>query len=219
LKGRRLVAINETSENDHLNEARVKFITSQDKITARDLYEGFFDFDPSHKTFLTTNHKPIIRGTDIGIWRRIHLLPFTVMIPSENVEKDFRERRLMPELAGILNWALEGLRAYLKTELSPPQAVRDATGDYRQDMDVVAQWIDERCDLVREATIPTGVAYAGYTLWAEGEIGWALSKLKFRRTLTERGFGLDKGTAGQRLVRGLRLKYSAPVFMAAVARS
>jgi D5 N terminal like/Primase C terminal 2 (PriCT-2) len=54
LKGRRLVAINETSENDRLNEARVKFITSQDKITARNLYQGFFDFDPTHKTFLTT---------------------------------------------------------------------------------------------------------------------------------------------------------------------
>jgi putative DNA primase/helicase len=80
LKGRRLVAINETSENDHLNEARVKFITSQDKISARDLYKGFFDFDPSHKTFLTTNHKPIIRGRilefgDAFIFCR-SLLPF-----------------------------------------------------------------------------------------------------------------------------------------------
>ena len=141
LKGRRLVAINETSENDHLNEARVKFITSQDKITASDLYKGFFDFEPSHKTFQTTNHRPIIRGTDIGIWRRIHLLPFTVTIPPEEVEKDFRERRLMPELPGILNWALEGLKAYRKEGLSPPPAVLDATKEYRQDMDLVEQYI------------------------------------------------------------------------------
>src|SRR5262249_32629976 len=80
LKGRHLVSIHETSEKDHMNEARVKFVPSQDKITARNLYQDFFDFDPSHKAFLTTNHKPIIRGTDIGIWRRIHLLPFTVAI-------------------------------------------------------------------------------------------------------------------------------------------
>jgi putative DNA primase/helicase len=131
LKGRRLVAINETAENDRLNEARVKFITSQDKITARNLYQDFFDFEPTHKTFLTTNHKPIIRGTDTGIWRRIHLLPFTVTIPSHEVEKDFRERRLIPELSGILNWALEGLRAYLREGLDPPAAVREATGASR----------------------------------------------------------------------------------------
>lgn len=64
LQGRRFVAVNETSENDQLHEARIKFITSQDTITARPLYGHLFDFFPTHKTFLTTNHKPIVRGTD-----------------------------------------------------------------------------------------------------------------------------------------------------------
>src|SRR4029077_19766229 len=94
-----------------------------------------------------TNHKPIVRGTDVGIWRRIHLLPFTVIIPPEKVEKDFRERRLIPELPGILNWAIEGLKAYLKEGLNPPPVVSEATEEYKQDMDVVGQWIDERCEL------------------------------------------------------------------------
>jgi putative DNA primase/helicase len=162
LKGRRLVSINETSENDHLNEARVKFITSQDKITARNLYQDFFDFDPSHKTFLTTNHKPIIRGTDIGIWRRIHLLPFTVVIPADKVEKDFRERRLMPELPGILNWALAGLAAYRELGLNPPATVLASTQAYREDMDVVGQWLAERCEMDPNASVPTGSLYDDY---------------------------------------------------------
>jgi putative DNA primase/helicase len=72
------VAVNETAENDHLSEALIKFITSQDTITARNLYGHLFDFFPSHKTALTTNHKPIVRGTDKGIWRRMQLIPFTV---------------------------------------------------------------------------------------------------------------------------------------------
>jgi putative DNA primase/helicase len=209
LKGRRLVSINETSENDHLNEARVKFITSQDKITARNLYQQFFDFDPSHKTFLTTNHKPIIRGTDIGIWRRIHLLPFTVAIPSEKVETDFRERRLMPELSGILNWALAGLAAYLKQRLNPPEKVLASTKEYREDMDVVGQWIAERCEVDPKASVPTGEAYFYYSQWAEDEVGWALKKLTFRRHLSDRGFPAEKGTHGQRMIRGLRLKSTA----------
>jgi putative DNA primase/helicase len=209
LRGRRLVSINETSENDHLNEARVKFITSQDKITARNLYQGFFDFDPSHKTFLTTNHKPIIRGTDIGIWRRIHLLPFTVAIPTEKVEKDFRERRLMPELSGILNWALMGLAAYLKEGLNPPGPVTASTENYRHDMDVVGQWIAERCEVDPKASFPTGDAYFNYKGWAEDEVGWALKKLTFRRHLSDRGFAAEKGTHGQRMIVGLRLKSTA----------
>lgn len=206
LRGRRLVSINETSENDHLNEARVKFITSQDKITARNLYQEFFDFDPSHKTFLTTNHKPIIRGTDIGIWRRIHLLPFNISIPPEKVEKDFRERRLMPELSGILNWALAGLAAYLKQGLNPPAPVRASTESYRQDMDVVGQWIAERCERDPNATVPTSLAYSDYSGWAADEVGWELKKLTFRRHLSDRNFPAEKGTHGQRMIRGLRLK-------------
>jgi putative DNA primase/helicase len=210
LNGRRLVSINETSENDHLNEARVKFITSQDKITARNLYQGFFDFDPSHKTFLTTNHKPIIRGTDIGIWRRIHLLPFTVAISAEKVEKDFRERRLMPELSGILNWGLVGLADYLKQELDPPQTVLASTKEYREDMDVVGQWIAERCEVDPKANVPTSHACYDYSQWAADEVGWEFKKLTFRRHLLDRGFSAEKGTHGQRMIRGLRLKSITP---------
>lgn len=206
LKARRLVSINETSENDHLNEARVKFITSHDKIAARNLYQGFFDFDPSHKTFLTTNHRPIIRGTDIGIWRRIHLLPFTVAIAPDNVEKDFRERRLMPELPGILNWALAGLAVYLKQGLAPPQVVLASTEEYRNDMDVIGQWIAERCEVDPMASVPTGVAYRDYQQWAAEEVGWEIKIQRFGRNLSERGFSPEKGTHGKRMIRGLRLK-------------
>ena len=105
LHGRRLVTINETEQNDHLKELRVKYITGHDAITARDLYEGYFDFTPTHKTFLTTNNKPIVKGTDEGIWRRIHLLPFVRVIPAEERDPNFREKMLLPELPGILNWA------------------------------------------------------------------------------------------------------------------
>jgi putative DNA primase/helicase len=206
LKGRRFVAVNETAENDQLNEARVKFITSQDTVTARNLYGHFFDFAPTHKTFVTTNHKPIIRGTDEGIWRRVHLIPFTTAIEANAVEKDFRERRLVPELSGILNWALAGLAAYLREGLNPPNSVLASTQEYRSDMDVIGQWLQERCELDPHASTATGSAYIDYSCWANEEVGWTLSKLKFRRHLGDRGFTPTKGTRGVRLIVGLRLK-------------
>jgi len=208
LKGRRLVAVNETAENDHLNEARIKFITSQDTITARNLYGHLFDFFPSHKTALTTNHKPIVRGTDEGIWRRVQLIPFTVTIPKSEVEKDFRDTRLMPELPGILNWALAGLADYLNQGLNPPKAVLASTQEYRHDMDVVGQWIAEHCELDPNATVATASAFSDYHHWAEEEVGWTLKKLTFRRHLADRGFAAVKGTHGQRMIAGLRLKSS-----------
>jgi putative DNA primase/helicase len=206
LQGRRFVAINETSENDRLNESRVKFLTSNDKLTARKLYHEPCDFTPTHKTFMATNHKPLVQGADEGLWRRIHLLPFIVTIPVESVEKDFRERRLIPELPGILNWALEGLAAYLKDGLNPPACVVAATDEYRKDMDLIGQWIEERCDRDAHACTPTSALHADYEQWASGEIGWSISTLKFGRNLADRGFKGRKGTGGRRMVIGLKLK-------------
>jgi putative DNA primase/helicase len=211
LKGRRLVAVNETAENDHLNEARVKFITSQDTITARNLYGHLFDFFPTHKAFLSTNHKPIVRGTDEGIWRRVQLIPFMVTIDKSTVEKDFRERRLMPEASGILNWALAGLAAYLRDGLNPPEIVLASTQGYRDDMDVVGQWIAQRCEVDANASVPTNIAYSDYSQWAADEVGWELRKLTFRRHLSDRGFAAAKGTHGQRMIAGLRLKSAQSV--------
>ena len=99
LKGKRFVAVNETAENDQLNETRIKFITSQDMITARNLYGHYFDFFPTHKTTITTNHKPIIRGTDEGIWRRVHLVPFLVSIPP-NPWRGLSRTTASPRVAG-----------------------------------------------------------------------------------------------------------------------
>ncbi|MRU27370.1 hypothetical protein, partial [Xylella fastidiosa] len=44
-------------------------------LKARYLYGEFFEFKPTHKLQLRTNHKPVIKGQDSGIWRRIMLIP------------------------------------------------------------------------------------------------------------------------------------------------
>ena len=125
--------------------------------------------------------------------------------------EDFRERRLLRELPGILNWALEGLSAYLREGLNPPQAVLGSTQEYRTDMDVVGQWITERCEIEPRANVPTAQAFNDYSIWAREEVGWEMiSKLKFRRHLTDRGFAPAKGTGGVRLITGLRLKSTRP---------
>lgn len=192
LNGRRLVTVNETQQNDLLNESRVKFITGHDVITARNLFKEFFDFTPTHKTFLTTNHKPIIRGTDEGIWRRIHLLPFTKTIPAEEREVNFREKMLMPELPGILNWALEGLKDYQKNGLKPPAIVTAATNEYKEDMDLLGRWMEDCCEMDEKSETPTADLHSNYEKWMEHEVGFAMSGIAFGRELANRGFEKKK---------------------------
>ena len=207
LHGKRIVTINETEQNDHLNEARVKFITNHDAITARNLYEAPFDFTPTHKTFLTTNHKPIVRGTDPGIWRRIHLLPFMVQVTAEDRQPNFREEKLLPELPGILNWALEGLKAWQKGGLQPPKSVTDATQEYRTDMDLIGLWIEERCEENPKSERTTAELYKDYGRWAENEVGFKVSVIAFGRELASRPGLRAKKVGGHRGIVGLEVVF------------
>ena len=75
LPGRRLVAVAETDEVGYLGEGVIKQLTGGEPMRARNFYGDFFEFQPQVKIWLTTNHKPTIRGEDEGIWRRIQLVP------------------------------------------------------------------------------------------------------------------------------------------------
>ena len=87
LKGARLVTTVEPNEGLKLNEGLLKQLTGGDIITARKLYAEEFEFKAEFKLWMATNHKPIIRGTDLGIWRRVHMIPFTVVIPENEVDR------------------------------------------------------------------------------------------------------------------------------------
>jgi putative DNA primase/helicase len=114
-------------------------------MEARFLHQNCFTFMPTHKIDITTNHKPVITGTDEGIWRRIHLVPFTVTIPEDQRDENYREKYLMPELPGILNWMLEGLKMYKEIGLKPPIEIQAATKAYRAEMDIIEQWLGNNC--------------------------------------------------------------------------
>ena len=75
---------------------------------------------------------PEIKGTDEGIWRRIHLIPFDVRIKPAAQNKNL-VRELVMELPGILNWALKGYLAWRKGGLKPPEAIQAASAEYRRE--------------------------------------------------------------------------------------
>ncbi|MEC1100635.1 DNA primase family protein, partial [Bacillus paralicheniformis] len=122
LDGARFVSAVESEEGQQLSESLVKQITGGEKMSARFLRQEYFEFTPEFKVFFTTNHKPIVKGSDEGIWRRIRLIPFTVTIPKEKVDKKLPQK-LSAEMPGILRWAIEGCLKWQKEGLGEPEAI------------------------------------------------------------------------------------------------
>jgi len=204
LKGARFVVASETGEGRRLDEAKVKALTGGDNIVARFLHGEFFEFPPSHTLWLTTNHRPTIKGTDYGIWRRIRLIPFTVTIPESEQDKTLGEK-LRAERPGILRWAVEGCLAWQREGLGMPDEVRRATEGYQADMDLLGQFIAECCVLAPGTRAPAKELYRAYVQWAEGAGEKPLKQNVFGVSLAERGLEAKKGAGGKRLWLGIGL--------------
>lgn len=146
LPGVRMVTAAEPPEGARLDESKVKEMTGGDPMTVRHLNQGFFEFRPGFKAIISTNHRPTIRGTDHGIWSRINLVPFTVQIPDEEIDRDL-ESKLMAEAEGILQWMITGAEEWFTIGLNPPAKAIAAVEAYRADEDPVGEFLKARCDL------------------------------------------------------------------------
>jgi len=204
LRGARLVIASEPNQNCELEESVVKILTGQDTVVCRHLYCELFEYVPTYKLVLITNHKPIIHGTDHAIWRRIRLVPFEVTIPEEKQDKGLIEK-LRGELPGILNWAIEGALVYQKYGLKPPKCVVDATASYRSEMDVLSEWIDEECTSDTEAETPIGELHAAYCAWCRAANYRAIKKRPFGNQLEARRYPRGR-TGSTRFYRGIALQ-------------
>lgn len=185
LHSARVVITNEVEDGLHFGESQLKLMTGQDKIASRFLYREFFEYTPQFKLFIAGNHKPVIKNNDEGIWRRIHLVPFVVTIPDARRDAHLLGT-LRTELPGILNWALEGHREWRQNRLSPPAAITDAVSEYREDMDLIGQWITECCEVRASGTMKASDAYMNYRCWCSFNGHHPLSNTAFGRKLKER---------------------------------
>jgi len=205
LKGSRFVATSETEEGRRLAESLIKDLTGQDTVTARFLWAELFEFTPTHKLWLSTNHKPEIRGTDNAIWRRIRLIPWSVTIPLAEQNKKL-PATLRRELAGILAWIVRGCLEWRREGLQAPDEVRRATGQYRAEMDVLAGFLAECCELDTGHWEYAKDLYECYKRWCDENGERPEPQRKFGGRLGERGFRRDRGGArGAGIWRGVRL--------------
>lgn len=166
LKGVRLLTVSEPDEGSQLSESLIKQVTGGDPLTTRFQYGADFEYTPYFTMWIPTNYRPIIRGTDDGIWRRIRIIPFNVQIPDDKKDKTLTEK-LLKEMPMIFGWVLDGLRMYRMEGLKSPKAVLTCVEDYRREMDVVSAFLSECCVLESTKYENAAFLYNTYCRWAE----------------------------------------------------
>ncbi|NPT46160.1 hypothetical protein GNZ12_33535 [Paraburkholderia sp. 1N] len=198
LKGMRFVYANETEEGRKLAEARVKEMTGGDTLTGRAPHaKADITFAPTHKLAIVGNHKPEISDTSHGMWRRICLVPFEVTIPTNKRDGKLLEK-LKQEGSGILNWALAGLQKYQNGGLAIPKSIDAATAGYRDEQDIISEWIRDHCTTGPGLKMKKDEAYRAYVKWCSQNGHRHLAQQRFTRRLGDRKHRLlpDKRTIG-----------------------
>ena len=181
----RFVTSSEPNEGFRFDEGLIKQLTGGDKVTARFLYAEEFEYTPKFKIWVSTNHKPIIRGTDDGIWRRLVLIPFDVQIPEEKVDKDLKYK-LLREAPAILNWMAEGAYMWMQEGLAMPKKLKEASKAYRNEMDVIEQFIEDECKRVDDAKVKANELYELYKRWANENGNYKMSNKDFGQKMKEK---------------------------------
>jgi len=205
LQNVRFVAAVEMEEGKRLAEVLVKQISGSDTIKARYLYEEFFEFLPQFKLWLSGNHKPQIRGTDHGIWRRIRLIPWAITIPDNEQDKDLLTK-LKDEWPGILAWAVQGCLLWQSDGLAAPDEVMAATASYRKEQDILSDFLESCVIVGKGRTITVKTLYATYAKFCDDNgdtVKERLGKKKFNTRIEDKGF--DSYPAGRNILTWIGL--------------
>ncbi|MFE6493372.1 phage/plasmid primase, P4 family [Streptomyces sp. NPDC057748] len=203
LRGARLVTASETEKYSRLAEALVKQLTGGDPVTTRHLYGAPFTYVPNFLLMVAGNYKPAILSQDLGVWRRVKLVPFEATFQRGSTADTDLPAKLRAEAEGILAWAVRGAQEWYASGLGEPSSVATATQDYRESEDRLEEFL--KACTVREsgARVAPMAIRRTYKEWAEDagldrkEIlsGWALAveleSRNFKKNKKRGAWGFD----------------------------
>lgn len=204
LNGARFVSSVEMGTESKIDEAMIKQITGGDPITARFLYQEYFELMPCFKLIIAMNQEPNIKGVDHGIWRRIRIVPFDVIIPDEEIDRGLLEK-LTLELPGILNWAIQGCLTWQEEGLAVPPEVSIRTEMLKRESDTIGLFLEDCCGTDPDGKIPVKDMFDIYHGWTHENVCDVMTKKSFGIYMKKKGFMQGKSDS-VRFWKGVAVK-------------
>lgn len=201
LRGARVAIANELPEGTFA-EGRLKTISGGDILKGKAVYQKHQSFVNTAKLILLGNHKPTVRNGGDAIWARLEPFPcdFRPETPDPNLET-----KLLDELPGILNWAIEGLVGFMQKGHKVPARIEEERRAYRETEDVLGAFIEDCCIIYNGASSPKSEVYSTYQRWAREGGFFEMSQIYLTKRLRERGITEVRKKSG-RFYSGIDLK-------------
>lgn len=204
LKDARFIQCGETDDGGKMAESQVKRLTGGDTLSAAFKYANEFSFKPKFKIWMSTNNRPIIKGTDYGIWRRIFPFPFLVTFKDEEKDRTL-PYKLSLEADKVLGWCIQGFKKYKEAGwIEMPKCLKNELADYRDEMDPIAQFLKDQCEIDNYAIINLNEVFSRYKMWCVNNNEYVYGQRKFTMELQKKGITLAV-INGKRCYKGIRL--------------
>lgn len=202
---KRFVKSTEVQEGQRLSVSHIKRMSGGEDLHHNRKWEHAFNYQPTHKLWLSGNHEPIITDTTNSIWLRLKKIPFTVTFTSEKRNPNLRDELLKGHQEAILAWIVRGCVTWQKTGLVEPEIVTIATNQYREGQDILAEFLNRCCKF--EVSVKETVAdvYTTYKQWCEDNSNYCIGKNDFNTKLEEKGLRKMPGTGNKTTWHGIRL--------------
>ena len=143
----------------------INSLISGDTITVEAKHQNSYEARPVAKILWGMNELPRFQSANDGIFRRVKIVKMQALKKLDPTIKD----RVEKEGAGILNWAMAGLRRLMLSGESlasrTPETIRAAGSEFRRGNDVVGTFFEERIDLGEEYRVQAQELYDSYSAW------------------------------------------------------
>ena len=189
----------------HTVVERLLSITGEDMLTVDRKYREPYSGRLPTRFVMLSNELPRFTDASGAIATRMLILQLTKSFL--NKEDRGIESRVVPELPGVLNWALEGLdRLATNGQFTVPESSEAAATMMMDLASPVSAFVRERCELGPDRTVARDLLYLDWKAWAESNGHHAGAKITFGRSLHAAVPGLDRADipVGDKRVHGYR---------------
>lgn len=209
LKDCRFLNVSEPPKKMLLDVGLLKTMLGRDSITARFLNENEFQFVPCYKLFINTNFLPFVTDDTLFSSGRVNVITFDRHFSEKEQDKTLKDDLKKPEvLSGILNWCIEGLKMYYQEGAEPPDCVKAATNEYRNESDKIGCFIEE-CLIKTPGVNTSGLeVYRYYEKWCERNGLGVESSRNFYADLRAKNILSKTGTINGKTIKGVLKNYS-----------